>query len=120
MGSFDGEGHVHPVVPDVDLEGLDAVVEVARGDAGQGVGEARLPEATRRDLAAYLEIARYPLAVRSSSILEDSVYQPFAGVYATIMLPNNHPSLDVRLAQLLEAHPEGDFGVAYLMRRFEE
>ncbi len=44
-----------------------------------------------------------PIAIRSSSILEDSVYQPFAGVYATIMLPNNHPSLDVRLAQLLEA-----------------
>jgi hypothetical protein len=44
-----------------------------------------------------------PLAVRSSSILEDSVFQPFAGVYATVMLPNRHPSLDVRLAQLLEA-----------------
>jgi hypothetical protein len=57
----------------------------------------------RSDLGAYLERVCEPIAVRSSSILEDSVYQPFAGVYATIMLPNNHPSLDVRLAQLLEA-----------------
>jgi CheY-like chemotaxis protein len=54
-------------------------------------------------LIKLLEANRDPLAVRSSSILEDSVYQPFAGVYTTIMLPNTHPSLDVRLAQLLEA-----------------
>ncbi len=54
-------------------------------------------------LIKLLESNRDPLAVRSSSILEDSVYQPFAGVYSTIMLPNTHPSLDVRLAQLLEA-----------------
>jgi len=57
----------------------------------------------RGDLGALLERVCEPIAIRSSSILEDSVYQPFAGVYATIMLPNNHPSLDVRLAQLLEA-----------------
>jgi CheY-like chemotaxis protein len=57
----------------------------------------------RGDLASYLEHFSEPLAVRSSSILEDSLYQPFAGVYVTVMLPNNHPSLDVRLAQLLEA-----------------
>ena len=57
----------------------------------------------RPELAAFLESVGEPLAIRSSSILEDSVYQPFAGVYATVMLPNNHPSQDVRLAQLLEA-----------------
>ena len=57
----------------------------------------------RTELASFLEQLKEPLAVRSSSILEDSLYQPFAGVYATVMLPNNHPSLDVRLAQLLEA-----------------
>lgn len=64
---------------------------------------ARFGHALRSDLGAFLERVPDPIAVRSSSILEDSVYQPFAGVYATIMLPNNHPSLDVRLAQLLEA-----------------
>ncbi|MCD4748922.1 MAG: hypothetical protein K8R59_06055 [Thermoanaerobaculales bacterium] len=63
----------------------------------------RIAQGIRSDLARFLEVVREPLAVRSSSILEDSLFQPFAGVYATIMLPNNHPSLDVRLAQLLEA-----------------
>jgi hypothetical protein len=61
------------------------------------------PPGLRPDLGAFLETVGEPLAIRSSSILEDSVYQPFAGVYATVMLPNNHPSQDVRLAQLLEA-----------------
>ncbi len=61
------------------------------------------PPGLRPELASFLELVGEPLAVRSSSILEDSVYQPFAGVYATVMLPNNHPSQDVRLAQLLEA-----------------
>jgi CheY-like chemotaxis protein len=57
----------------------------------------------RAELAKFLQVVTEPIAVRSSSILEDSLYQPFAGVYATVMLPNSHPSLDVRLAQLLEA-----------------
>lgn len=67
------------------------------------IRRARFGHALRADLGALLERVAEPIAVRSSSILEDSVYQPFAGVYATVMLPNNHPSLDVRLAQLLEA-----------------
>jgi hypothetical protein len=45
----------------------------------------------------------YPLAVRSSSLLEDSQYQPFAGIYETFMLPNNHSDLEVRLVQLIDA-----------------
>ena len=45
----------------------------------------------------------YPLAVRSSSLLEDSQYQPFTGVYETFMLANRHPDLDHRLNQLTEA-----------------
>jgi CheY-like chemotaxis protein len=63
----------------------------------------RFPEETRGELAAYLERVRHPLAVRSSSILEDSQYQPFTGVYATFMLANNHPFLQVRLNHLLRA-----------------
>ncbi len=63
----------------------------------------RFNHARRTELAGFLEELKEPLAIRSSSILEDSLYQPFAGVYATVMLPNNHPSLDVRLAQVLEA-----------------
>jgi hypothetical protein len=65
--------------------------------------QGRFDRTVRTKLARFLAVVRTPLAVRSSSILEDSLYQPFAGVYATIMLANSHPSLDVRLAQLLEA-----------------
>jgi hypothetical protein len=44
-----------------------------------------------------------PLAVRSSSLLEDETRRPFAGVYVTKMIPNNQPDPDVRLRKLLEA-----------------
>ncbi len=64
---------------------------------------AELPGAATRDLTAVLEAARYPLAIRSSSLLEDSQYQPFAGIYRTLMLPNDHVRLDVRLRHMLTA-----------------
>jgi len=64
---------------------------------------AKLPKEITHDLAAFLRFVRYPLAVRSSSLLEDSQGQPFAGIYFTHMLPNNHPDLAVRLDQLCEA-----------------
>ena len=47
----------------------------------------RLPEALVEQLRAYVQTVRYPLAIRSSSKLEDSSYQPFAGVYSTYMIP---------------------------------
>jgi len=43
------------------------------------------------------------VAVRSSSLLEDSQLQPFAGIYATYMLPNNHPDPEVRFSELCQA-----------------
>lgn len=49
--------------------------------------KARLPEDLLDDLLALLDVVDKPLAVRSSSLLEDSHYQPFAGVYATYMIP---------------------------------
>ena len=52
------------------------------------------------DLQAMLEEVRYPLAVRSSSLLEDSQFRPFAGVYSTYMLPNNSTDLRIRRGQL--------------------
>lgn len=64
---------------------------------------AKLPEEIYGDLKAFLELVKYPLAVRSSSLLEDSQFQPFAGVYATYMLPNSHKDLKVRLDQLCDA-----------------
>ena len=47
----------------------------------------RLPEDLVDQLRVFVETARSPLAVRSSSKLEDSSYQPFAGVYSTYMIP---------------------------------
>lgn len=48
---------------------------------------ASLPERVIDDLMALFEIVHNPIAVRSSSLLEDSHYQPFAGIYATYMIP---------------------------------
>ena len=48
---------------------------------------ARLPEKVRGDLMSLLDVIDTPLAVRSSSLLEDSHYQPFAGIYSTYMVP---------------------------------
>ncbi|MCK5883543.1 MAG: hypothetical protein KAG61_07625 [Bacteriovoracaceae bacterium] len=63
----------------------------------------RLPETLAADLRELLEVADYPLAVRSSSLLEDSQEQPFAGLYATYMLPNNDQDFDERFFQLAHA-----------------
>ena len=62
-----------------------------------------LPRQIMADLKFFLEQVHYPLAVRSSSLLEDSQYQPFAGLYATYMLPNNAPDIKTRLSQLSDA-----------------
>ena len=64
---------------------------------------AKLPDDVVRNLRAYLDTVRDPVAVRSSSLLEDSPFHPFAGVYATHMLPNNDRDDRVRLAQLGDA-----------------
>jgi CheY-like chemotaxis protein len=64
---------------------------------------ANLPRTLRAALADFLRAVNVPLAVRSSSLLEDSQYQPFTGVYETFMLANRHSELDVRLAELTEA-----------------
>lgn len=61
------------------------------------------PRFVVEDLRAFLDLVREPLAVRSSSLLEDSQGQPFAGVYDTFMLPNSHSDPEVRLKQLFHA-----------------
>ena len=64
---------------------------------------APLPRDLEDDLRGFLDAVRYPLAVRSSSLLEDSLLLPFAGLYSTFMIPNNHPDLETRLQQLIGA-----------------
>lgn len=61
------------------------------------------PKDIIKKLSEFLEITHTPLAVRSSSLLEDSQYQPFAGVYETYMVANNNPDPQIRLAELLQA-----------------
>lgn len=60
--------------------------------------KARLPESVIDDLRALYEVIDRPLAIRSSSLLEDSHYQPFAGIYSTYMIPHlNNPDRMLRL-----------------------
>src|SRR6202142_2694588 len=65
--------------------------------------DAVLPLPLQENLKAFLTEVNYPLAVRSSSLLEDSQYQPFTGVYETFMLGNRQATLQARLGELSEA-----------------
>ncbi len=49
--------------------------------------KAQLPDALIADFFTFFEAVKSPIAVRSSSLLEDSHYQPFAGIYSTYMIP---------------------------------
>ena len=55
------------------------------------------------ELMSFIRDIHTPVAVRSSSLLEDSMNEPFAGIYQTKMIPNNQPSDGERFAKLLEA-----------------
>ncbi|MFP4178695.1 MAG: PEP/pyruvate-binding domain-containing protein [Spirochaetaceae bacterium] len=65
--------------------------------------DAALPERINDDISAILKVVTNPIAVRSSSLLEDSHYQPFAGIYDTYMLPNNHEDFQHRFQDLSNA-----------------
>ncbi|MBN2053929.1 histidine kinase [bacterium] len=65
--------------------------------------QASFPAAFQNDLETFLSFFEFPLAIRSSSLLEDSKYLPFAGIYSTVLLPNNHRSVEVRLRHLQDA-----------------
>jgi CheY-like chemotaxis protein len=73
------------------------------GEVARRFVEARFPHEARRELGAFTVACDRPLAVRSSSLLEDSPYQPFAGIFETIMIPNDHPDPAVRLEELIRA-----------------
>jgi len=65
--------------------------------------ESRLTDRLMKRLRAILRKIDKPLAVRSSGLFEDSLMQPFAGIFDTFILPNNHKSFRVRLQQLADA-----------------
>ena len=56
-----------------------------------------------RRLLKVLELTSKPIAVRSSGLFEDSLMQPFAGVFSTYLLPNNHKDINHRLKELITA-----------------
>ncbi|MCK5823618.1 MAG: hypothetical protein KAG95_06415, partial [Bacteroidales bacterium] len=56
-----------------------------------------------KKLRTLVEIMKEPIAVRSSSLFEDSTMQPFSGIYSTYMLPNNHQDIKVRYNQICDA-----------------
>jgi len=64
---------------------------------------AELPTEIVGDLWALVRQVHTPLAVRSSSLLEDALAHPFAGVYATKMIPNNQHDPETRFRKLVEA-----------------
>lgn len=66
---------------------------------------AELPDKLRDDCCAFIDATKSPLAIRSSSLLEDSHYQPFAGVYSTYMIPysDNRESMLANLAKAIKS-----------------
>ncbi|MHC4217042.1 MAG: PEP/pyruvate-binding domain-containing protein [Planctomycetota bacterium] len=82
--------------------------EIALSDApddqiGNAFQRADLPREIVGDLEALIDQVHSPLAVRSSSLLEDDQFEPFAGVYQTKMTPNNQSDRAARLLRLSEA-----------------
>lgn len=85
-----------------DLQGF-AMEEIRNDLIARRFTKAELPERIINDLKILAREVTYPLAVRSSSLLEDSQMLPFAGLYSTYMLPNNNPDYKKRLKQLCRA-----------------
>jgi CheY-like chemotaxis protein len=115
---------VHKKFKDVDIfvpqtlvvttEGFDAFVEandlkkLAKSDMpdekiAEAFRNASFPQWIAEALKAYLARIKYPLAIRSSSLLEDAQFRAYAGLYRTYMLPNVDADLETRLRQLISA-----------------
>lgn len=65
--------------------------------------ESPLPATAQENLRVLAKFIKCPLAVRSSSLLEDSRVLPFAGIYRTYVVPNSHDDAEVRVKQLADA-----------------
>jgi CheY-like chemotaxis protein len=98
----------------ITTDGFDAFVdknnlkELSKVDApdeeiAEAFRKAAFPRWIAEDLRAYLAKIHYPLAIRSSSLLEDAQFRAYAGLYRTYMLPNDHRDLETRLKQLITA-----------------
>lgn len=76
--------------------------DITDSEIAEAFLKGKICDELKRDLNKILQHFKSPLAVRSSSLLEDSQNHPFAGLYSTYMLPNNHND-DARLEQLCQA-----------------
>ena len=65
--------------------------------------KASLPGWIYKDISAFLSVAKNPIAIRSSSVLEDSHYQPFAGIYSTYMVPKTESEPQKMMSMLTDA-----------------
>ncbi|MEF8847579.1 MAG: PEP/pyruvate-binding domain-containing protein, partial [Candidatus Thermoplasmatota archaeon] len=65
--------------------------------------EADLPATILGDVRSFIRKTRKPLIIRSSGVLEDSLFQPFAGVYASMFLPNESWETDLRFKEVCNA-----------------
>lgn len=72
-------------------------------EIAQKFTESTLPANTQKSLHLLTQHLKCPLAVRSSSILEDSRVLPFAGIYNTYIVPNSHEDTEIRFKQLSDA-----------------
>jgi hypothetical protein len=64
---------------------------------------ASLPATIIGDLRSFIRNTKKPLIVRSSSLLEDSLLQPFAGIYASMLFPNESWETDLRFQEVCNA-----------------
>ncbi|MDA3823818.1 MAG: hypothetical protein PF450_14575, partial [Bacteroidales bacterium] len=76
--------------------------DISYDEIRQMFSDAQLSYNLEKKLKSLLKYLSRPLAIRSSSLLEDSTMQPFSGIFDTYLIPNNDPSFIVRLKQLAE------------------
>jgi hypothetical protein len=108
---------VNIIVPQslvITTEGFDAFIdknnllELAKSglpdeEIAQQFLKAAIPGWVKKDLIAYLRQVSHPIAIRSSSLLEDAQFRAYAGLYRTYMLPNDCSDFSMRLEHLLTA-----------------
>jgi hypothetical protein len=77
--------------------------KLSDGEVDQLFLSCSLPNSVLPVLEQIISQGAFPLAIRSSSILEDSIANPFAGVFRTYLIPNSHPNPKIRFEQLVQA-----------------
>ncbi|MEA1971913.1 MAG: PEP/pyruvate-binding domain-containing protein, partial [Candidatus Cloacimonadota bacterium] len=82
---------------------VDKIKDKTDSEIDQIFLDSELSQELIHNLRIYEDNIKIPIAIRSSGLLEDSQAQPFAGVYRTLMLPNNSPDSEFRLLEILRA-----------------